>query len=618
MDALAAALSRLTHESVAGPHASLEYEGRLVAVSRYVDGVSLRETLVQTGRLTASDVSEIGRQVLSGLAALESVWPAHGDIRIANLRLTEAGTACLVNCGVSVAAGRRFIVHHALRPDRCDTVAPELIGTDRLPDALTDLYAVGCLLWQLLCGRPPFPFADPLDKLAAHQTQTVPDVREIAPDVPQWMADAIAAMTSPDRTQRPPSFSDASRRWQQAPGVRVSDGGSLSRFSPRVREMARRSTPPRSAARWMLAATLLLSVSGAALAVSGLGRSNPLLHLSRTVMGGAEDHAPESQAHKEPELFPLPAPDPKGIVRLPHAGPWRAGVIGTPGPLVIRGSAGQPAVVQVNEPLSVEADSLVLEHVILQGTSTVLLDCTSRNVRLSHCGMIADTETPAVGLVWRSSDLRDRSAGTVTVTDSAVHGLQTAIRLDTPARHVNLGNVLVTRCGTAIRQSTAARPGATAIVRLLNVTARDTRHVFSLPLPDTDSALARVDVELGDSVFDLRGTGASVFELTGPEVSPLSRSLLQCRGRRGADVSLLCETAKSASWTNSLSGVVGPLPDGLVQTEDLLASPLRFRDRASLVSRDSELLDFEAPRQSSAMPGIRASQLPPLPVHVTR
>ncbi|MBI5761564.1 MAG: hypothetical protein HZA46_23890, partial [Planctomycetales bacterium] len=116
-------------------------EGAMVLVSRFVPGPTLGELLVRRGRYPADVVLEVGRQLLDGLAALEQRGLAHGDIRLANVRLTDGGVAVLLDAGVRSALDPELTVHSGLAPDRYDGVAPELIGTGRPPNAASDLYA---------------------------------------------------------------------------------------------------------------------------------------------------------------------------------------------------------------------------------------------------------------------------------------------------------------------------------------------------------------------------------------------------------------------------------------------------------------------------------------------
>src|SRR5205814_9452501 len=77
----------------------------------------------------------------------------------------------------------------------------------------SDRDAMGCLLWQLLAGRPPFPGGNPLGKLAAHQTKRIDDVRKWAPDTPAPLAEGLRRMTSREPADRPASFAEVLSHW---------------------------------------------------------------------------------------------------------------------------------------------------------------------------------------------------------------------------------------------------------------------------------------------------------------------------------------------------------------------------------------------------------------------
>ena len=95
------------------------------------------------------------------------------------------------------------------------------------------MYALGCVLWQLLAGRPPFPGGDPLVKLRAHQARAIDDVRKWAPDTPAALAEGIAWLTQRDPAQRPAHFGEVLERWgpPRRRGRRAV-AGFLRRFEP--------------------------------------------------------------------------------------------------------------------------------------------------------------------------------------------------------------------------------------------------------------------------------------------------------------------------------------------------------------------------------------------------
>jgi len=175
----------------------------LAIVSRWVDGLSLSEILLRRGRLPAADVDAIARQLLESLAALHDAGIVHGEILLSNIRLLPSGQAVLVDAGIRPALQPELQISAHVSPEQNDGIAPELIGTGAAATLRSDLYALGFALWQVLAGRPAFPTGDPLAKLAAHQTERLPDIREFAPDTPDNLARTIEWLTEPAPTRRP-------------------------------------------------------------------------------------------------------------------------------------------------------------------------------------------------------------------------------------------------------------------------------------------------------------------------------------------------------------------------------------------------------------------------------
>lgn len=182
-----------------------ELQSDLAIVSRLVEGLSLSEILLRRGRLPAADVDAIARQLLESLATLHDQNVVHGDLLLSNIRLTPAGNVVLVDAGIRPALQPEFQISAHVPPARNDGIAPELIGTGAAVTPRSDLYALGFALWNLLAGRPAFPTGDPLAKLAAHQTERIPDIREFAPDTPERLARMIEWLTEPAASRRPGS-----------------------------------------------------------------------------------------------------------------------------------------------------------------------------------------------------------------------------------------------------------------------------------------------------------------------------------------------------------------------------------------------------------------------------
>ena len=183
---------------------------------------------------------DVAAQLVGALAGLEAARRVHGDLRLRNVVLTRSGRAVLLHPGLLVAVDPELTIHADLPPDAYDMVAPERIGTGARASRSSDMYAFGCLLFELMAGRPPFPQGDPLTKLAAHQSQSVPDVRQFAPETPDATADLLGQLTARDPGQRPTSFAELARQLK-----RRGTSGRLKRFEATFQHPVRiRRTAP--------------------------------------------------------------------------------------------------------------------------------------------------------------------------------------------------------------------------------------------------------------------------------------------------------------------------------------------------------------------------------------
>ncbi|MCA9055780.1 MAG: protein kinase, partial [Planctomycetaceae bacterium] len=211
---------------------------RLVVLSSWPGGKSLDELLVRRGRFPVSVVIEIARQIAVALEGLERCGVLHGDLRLRQVRIDDAGRLSLTQPMILAALEPHLTIHTDIPPACYDGIAPELIDSGAERSLASEMYALGCLLWQLLAGRPPFTAADPLMKLAAHQTRRIEDIRQWSPETPPHLAGLIHQLTSPDPRQRPRGFAE----------IHSLLGRPRGHASPRLRRFVRafQSAAPRS------------------------------------------------------------------------------------------------------------------------------------------------------------------------------------------------------------------------------------------------------------------------------------------------------------------------------------------------------------------------------------
>jgi hypothetical protein len=180
---------------------------RAWAVCRSSAGTNAAEWLVRNGRFPPQVVLEIARQLAAELARLEAAGVTHGDVCAAGLVLGSEGEARLPMPGIrAIVRPEEGYTFADLQPEAYDYLAPERIDDGAPPSRAADLYACGCLWWQLLTGRPPLGGGDALSKLKAARGAKIADARRLAPETPDPLAAAIASCTRRDPARRPESM----------------------------------------------------------------------------------------------------------------------------------------------------------------------------------------------------------------------------------------------------------------------------------------------------------------------------------------------------------------------------------------------------------------------------
>jgi serine/threonine protein kinase len=191
----ARAAAEIDHPNLAPVLESGEADDRLYLAVRYVDGRSLAERLRAEGPLPTAGLVRLAAEVGGGLDALHRRGIVHRDVKPANILIGSDGTAVLGDFGL--AKGRAYTV--LTRPGQVlgtlDYLAPELIrGEPAGPPS--DLYALGCVLFECLAGAPPFAGRGILRVGMAHLEEEPGDPAagraDVAPEVSWTVRQALA------------------------------------------------------------------------------------------------------------------------------------------------------------------------------------------------------------------------------------------------------------------------------------------------------------------------------------------------------------------------------------------------------------------------------------------
>ncbi len=189
--------ARLTHPHILPLHDSGEANGTLYYVMPYVDGESLRERLVREKQLPVDDVRRITRDVAEALGYAHSRGVIHRDVKPENIMLSEGG-AIVADFGIARAltAATGQVTEIGIAVGTPAYMSPEQGAASGELDARSDLYSLGCVVYEMLAGHPPFTGSTAQEVLARHSLDPVPSLGSARPDVPQAMSEAVTRSLS--------------------------------------------------------------------------------------------------------------------------------------------------------------------------------------------------------------------------------------------------------------------------------------------------------------------------------------------------------------------------------------------------------------------------------------
>src|SRR5881397_2382350 len=185
--------ARLNHPHILPLHDSGEAEGFLFYVMPYVEGESLRDRLSHEKQLPLGNALQIAREVADALSYAHSHDVVHRDIKPENI-LLEAGHAVVADFGIAraiTAAGGEQLTATGLAVGTPAYMSPEQAAGDSVLDGRSDVYALGCVLYEMLAGEPPFTGRTAESIARQHLAASPARIRVVRPTVPEPLEEAI-------------------------------------------------------------------------------------------------------------------------------------------------------------------------------------------------------------------------------------------------------------------------------------------------------------------------------------------------------------------------------------------------------------------------------------------
>ena len=605
--------------------------------STWVAGWDFEELLVRGGRLPWQAVAEAGRELLAVLSWLESGGWIHGELVLRNLRLTPGGRVILTDAFSRRLSQARPSIGGPLSLRVCDGIAPELVGTSRPADIRSEMHAAGCLLWQLLTGRPPFTAAEPVRRLLKLRDHDVPDVRELVPECPEWMSRSLLSMTRRLPELRAARAAELAAVWSESSGGGFRNLRRIAAELPDRRQRRASAKLPRvqSQSGMRQAGKLLLGSLSAAVVLFFASRSELLpLSLERTPQGSQqiEVEQPVPSAADQlratiSEAIPLPEPDATGRIQLQAGHAYLSRPIRRRGLLQITAEGKCCAVILVpsGRPWILQADEVSLQNLQLQragvdvaseepqaaGSGTQLTAIQTRDLRVEGCIIQAPSEADDYsGLAWYQPET---GGGRISIRHSVFAGGGYGFAMNQPPDELSLEGVLLASRGGGLLCEISSAARSSFAVSLQNVTQRFGYSVADIVAHDNGAARLEAELNCNECAFQPRMAVVRVRPANGwTSADMLIRFAASSEG--GGIPAVVSPNLEPAVYIDRSLGQAVSLPEAQVPDPQLLFAELEFAvsdaEKNGAAWTAAEVIDFDGPKLSTAMPGCSATKLP--------
>ena len=203
----------IEHSNVIPVYEVGEESGQLYIAMRYVEGTDLRAVIAAEGRLEPVRATGILSQLSAALDAAHFRGLVHRDVKPGNVLLAREGErehVYLTDFGLAKPASSAGRTRVGAFVGTLDYAAPEQLEGRRV-DARTDVYAAGCMLFEMLAGRVPFEQDHEASIIWAHMASPPPSACALVPDLPREIDAVIARAMAKNPDERYPSAGDLGR-----------------------------------------------------------------------------------------------------------------------------------------------------------------------------------------------------------------------------------------------------------------------------------------------------------------------------------------------------------------------------------------------------------------------
>jgi serine/threonine protein kinase len=197
-------LSKIEHPNIAALIDYGESDWLVYYVMSYVAGPTLRQHMERVKQLSISDTYRIARDLLSALKYAHEMGIVHRDVKPENVVLAETGPI-LMDFGIARAiaqSGQDRLTRSGFAVGTSTYMSPEQVSGAEDIDHRSDVYSLGCVLFECLAGRAPFVASREELVLSMHHQENPPQVTDFRKDAPESLVGLIARALHKDRAER--------------------------------------------------------------------------------------------------------------------------------------------------------------------------------------------------------------------------------------------------------------------------------------------------------------------------------------------------------------------------------------------------------------------------------
>jgi WD40 repeat protein len=200
------AAAHLTHPNIVTAYDADQAGDLHFLVMEYVEGSSLAQLVKAGGPLPIIQACEYVRQAAEGLQYAHEKGMVHRDVKPHNLMLTTAGRVKILDFGLArfVSEGNEAegLTEPGMAMGTPDYIAPEQAMDAHSADIRADIYSLGCTLYHLLAGLPPFTKGTPMQKIMSHVQEPPPSLSTARPEAPPELVAVLDRMLAKDPAKR--------------------------------------------------------------------------------------------------------------------------------------------------------------------------------------------------------------------------------------------------------------------------------------------------------------------------------------------------------------------------------------------------------------------------------